>query len=111
MTILTIVIFAMRIIMHTVFAMYIKSKIFRHCPTALAGFTLGRISDFAGFYKRAAIHFIAVSAQRPCFMRFDGFLFQNFRTTFSVAVRFKYMRKIFLLLFLSSCLRGIGEAK
>ena len=96
--------------MHTVFAMYIKSKIFRHCPTALARFTLGRISDFAGFYKRAAIHGVAVSAQRPCFMRFDGFLFQNFREAFSVVVRFKCMRKLFLL-FLSSCLRGIGEAK
>ena len=59
--------------MHTVFAVYIKSKIFRHCPTALVRFALGRISDFAGFYKRAAIHGVAVSAQRPCFMRFDGF--------------------------------------
>lgn len=97
--------------MHTVFAMYIKSKIFRHCPTALARFALGRISDFAGFYKRAAIHALRFLRSGPVSCDLTVFLFQNFRVTFSVAVRFKCMRKLFLLLFLSSCLRGIGEAK
>lgn len=63
----------MCIIMHTVFAMYIKSKIFRHCPTALAGFTFGRISDFAGFYKRAAIHALRFLRSGPVYV-FDGFL-------------------------------------
>lgn len=91
--------------------MYIKSKIFRHCPTALVRFALGRISDFAGFYKRAATHALRFLHSGPVLCDLTVFLFQNFRAAFSVDVRFKRMRKLFLLLFLSSCLRGIGEAK
>ena len=47
----------------------------------------------------------------PVLCDLSVFLFQNFRTTFSVAVRFKCMRKLFLLLFLSSCLREMAGAK
>lgn len=96
--------------MHTVFAMYIKSKIFRHCPTALVRFALGRISDFAGFYKRAAIHALRFLRSDPVLCDLTVFCFKTSERPFPWLFGLS-KRKLFLLLFLSSCLREIAGAK